>query len=130
MAPLEPGTRRETAGAWRRTDSWGPSRPRSVSCQAIRDRRRQRMRSVSRWLMAPSTAKVERAREQQLVAQAVELFSHGGYRETSIREIAEKLGITRPLFYYYFDSKEELLWGIIGHIGYRLLEQGRPIAAV
>src|SRR5690606_37068825 len=40
-----------------------------------------------------------------------------------------KLGITRPLFYYYFETKEELLWRIIGHLGDHLLENARPIAA-
>jgi AcrR family transcriptional regulator len=74
-------------------------------------------------------AKTKRTREEQLVAQAVQLFSHGGYRETSLQEIADKLGITRPLFYYYFETKEELLWRIIGHLGDHLLENARPIAA-
>src|SRR5262249_45372252 len=31
-------------------------------------------------------------------------------------------------FYYYFRSKEELLWRIIGHLGDELLEAIRPIA--
>jgi TetR/AcrR family transcriptional regulator, cholesterol catabolism regulator len=72
--------------------------------------------------------KVKRKREEQLVAKAVELFSNGGYRETSLQEIADKLGIARPLFYYYFETKEELLWRIIGHLGDELLENARPVA--
>jgi AcrR family transcriptional regulator len=68
-------------------------------------------------------------REQQLLEQARELFSRVGYRETSLQEIADRLGITRPLFYYYFESKEALLWALIGHLGDDLLERARPIAA-
>lgn len=67
-------------------------------------------------------------REEQLVKQALALFSQGGFRETSLQDIADKLGITRPLFYYYFDSKEDLLWRLIGHVGDELLEHARPIA--
>jgi AcrR family transcriptional regulator len=67
-------------------------------------------------------------REQELVATALELFSEMGYQETSIQELADALGITRSLFYYYFRSKEELLWRIIGHLGDELLEAIRPIA--
>jgi len=68
------------------------------------------------------------AREEQLVQNALSLFSQGGFRETSLQEIADKLGITRPLFYYYFESKEDLLWRLIGHVGDELLERARPIA--
>lgn len=70
----------------------------------------------------------KRKREEQLVAKALELFSNGGYRETSLQEIADRLGIARPLFYYYFETKEDLLWRIIGHLGDELLENARPIA--
>jgi TetR/AcrR family transcriptional regulator, cholesterol catabolism regulator len=69
------------------------------------------------------------AREEELVARAVQVFSRGGYQATSLQDIADELGITRPLFYYYFESKEDLLWRIIGHLGDHLLETARPIAA-
>jgi TetR/AcrR family transcriptional regulator, cholesterol catabolism regulator len=68
------------------------------------------------------------SREEELLRNAIELFSRGGFRETSLQEIADKLCITRPLFYYYFESKEDLLWRIIGQLGDTLLEQARPIA--
>jgi TetR/AcrR family transcriptional regulator, cholesterol catabolism regulator len=75
---------------------------------------------------APREVKV--SREEELLRNAIQLFSRGGFRETSLQEIADELGITRPLFYYYFESKEDLLWRIIGHLGDTLLEQARPIA--
>jgi TetR/AcrR family transcriptional regulator, cholesterol catabolism regulator len=68
------------------------------------------------------------SREEELLRNAIQLFSRGGFRETSLQEIADELGITRPLFYYYFESKEDLLWRIIGQLGDTLLEQARPIA--
>src|SRR5258705_9821979 len=74
----------------------------------------------------PKVVKV--SREEELLRNAIQLFSHGGFRETSLQAIADELGITRPLFYYYFDSKEDLLWRIIGHLGDALLERARPIA--
>lgn len=69
------------------------------------------------------------SRENQLLAQAIELFSQSGYRETGLQEIADKLNITRPLFYYYFESKDDLLWRIIGQLGDQLLDRAKPIAA-
>jgi AcrR family transcriptional regulator len=84
--------------------------------------------------MSPKTksgtpAGAKNDREAQLISQALSLFSHGGYRETSLQDIADRLGITRPLFYYYFQSKEDLLWRLIGHVGDALRDGARPIVA-
>jgi len=66
-------------------------------------------------------------REQQIVDQALRLFSQEGYHGTSLQGIADNLGITRPAFYYYFRSKDDLLWKLIGNLGDRLLEEVRPV---
>jgi len=66
------------------------------------------------------------AREEQLLERALSLFSEIGYRETSLQQIADHLGITRPLFYYYFASKEDLLSRLIGNLGDSMLERVRP----
>jgi TetR/AcrR family transcriptional regulator, cholesterol catabolism regulator len=71
---------------------------------------------------------VNLAREDELIQKAIRLFSRGGFQKTSLQQIANELAITRPLFYYYFESKEDLLWRIIGHLGDGLLEQAEPIA--
>lgn len=73
--------------------------------------------------------KLETGREEQILQEALRLFSEVGYHGTSLQEIADELGITRPAFYYYFDSKNELLWRLIGTLGDQLLEEARPIVA-
>lgn len=40
---------------------------------------------------------------------ALRLFAAKGYDATSMREIAEELGITKPALYYHFDSKEAIV---------------------
>ncbi|MBX6354578.1 MAG: TetR/AcrR family transcriptional regulator [Micromonosporaceae bacterium] len=40
---------------------------------------------------------------------ALELFSEQGYEQTSLREIAERLGVTKAALYYHFKSKEEIV---------------------
>lgn len=40
---------------------------------------------------------------------AMELFSEQGYEQTSIRQIAEQLGITKAAVYYHFKSKEDIV---------------------
>jgi AcrR family transcriptional regulator len=46
---------------------------------------------------------------QHILEAALELFSAAGFARTSLREIAEKVGISKPALYYHFDSKEALL---------------------
>jgi len=42
---------------------------------------------------------------------ALELFTTRGYDATSLREIAERLGITKAALYYHYDSKEAIIRG-------------------
>ncbi|HDP34554.1 MAG TPA: TetR/AcrR family transcriptional regulator [Candidatus Hydrogenedentes bacterium] len=46
--------------------------------------------------------------ETRLLKSALTLFSERGYEGTSIREIIEGAGVTRPVLYYYFTNKEDL----------------------
>jgi AcrR family transcriptional regulator len=40
---------------------------------------------------------------------ALELFAEQGYDKTSLREIAERLGVTKAALYYHFKSKEDIV---------------------
>jgi AcrR family transcriptional regulator len=40
---------------------------------------------------------------------ALELFTEHGYEATSLREIAERLGVTKAALYYHFKSKDEII---------------------
>jgi AcrR family transcriptional regulator len=68
-------------------------------------------------------------RETEILAVALERFSRSGYRDTTLQDIADEIGITRPAFYHYFASKEDLLWRLVEDLGLRLLDEARPIAA-
>ncbi len=51
--------------------------------------------------------------ELRLLASALSLFAERGYRGTSIREIIEHAGVTRPVLYYYFENKEDLFCHLV-----------------
>lgn len=51
-----------------------------------------------------------RARIQQV---ALELFNEKGYTETSLREIAERLGVTKAALYYHFKTKEDIVTSLV-----------------
>jgi AcrR family transcriptional regulator len=46
---------------------------------------------------------------ERILEVAEELFTTQGYDKTSLRDIAERLGITKAALYYYFGRKEDIL---------------------
>ncbi len=65
----------------------------------------------------------------KLLDAAVRLFAHKGYPGTSTREIVEAAGVTKPMLYYYFQSKEGLLAAALGHFVDKFHERLRRIVA-
>ncbi len=45
---------------------------------------------------------------------ATHLFATKGYGSTSVREVVEAAGVTKPTLYYYFDSKAALFKEVVG----------------
>lgn len=45
----------------------------------------------------------------RIQAVALELFIEQGYEQTSLREIAERLGVTKAALYYHFRTKDEIV---------------------
>lgn len=63
-------------------------------------------------LSAP-TPSLEDGKREQIVSHAVRLFCEKGYEATSVREIVEAVGVSKPVLYYYFQSKHDLFRHII-----------------
>jgi len=61
-----------------------------------------------------------RGTRARIQAVAVEMFTEHGYEKTSLREIAEALGVTKAALYYHFKSKEDIVRSLLedyfGHI--------------
>lgn len=63
--------------------------------------------------MAGDTLTKGGRRREQILSAAVELFGEVGYRGTSLRDIAQRVGITHPGLLYHFHSKQELLSAVL-----------------
>jgi AcrR family transcriptional regulator len=46
---------------------------------------------------------------QRILDVALDLFTEQGFDATSLRQIAERLGVTKAAIYYYFESKDDIL---------------------
>lgn len=67
-------------------------------------------------------AKGER-RNQEIFDTAAHLFASRGYARTSIRDLAEALGMQKSSLYHYFDSKEDLLHRMLDQFMDQALER-------
>lgn len=50
---------------------------------------------------------------KRLMDAAIVLFTNRGYAATSVREIVEMAGVTKPALYYHFQSKEGIYLAIL-----------------
>jgi len=51
--------------------------------------------------------------KQRILDVARELFTSQGVQRTSLQDIADRLGITKPALYYHFPSREDLVRSIV-----------------
>ncbi|MDN5797909.1 MAG: TetR/AcrR family transcriptional regulator [Intrasporangium sp.] len=61
---------------------------------------------------------------EQILEVALRRFTEQGYNGTSLREIAEELGVTKAALYYHFRTKEQILQSLLS----TLQEQLRALA--
>ena len=68
-------------------------------------------------------------RRDQVLATAETLFARRGFRATSVRDIADALGIQAGSLYAHIETKEDLLWGIVNAAADRFFAAVEPIVA-
>ncbi|MFE0047637.1 TetR/AcrR family transcriptional regulator [Streptomyces albireticuli] len=68
--------------------------------------------------MGSSTPQARRSDTRERIQKtALDLFVSRGYEKTSLREIAEELGVTKAALYYHFKTKEDILSAISEELG-------------
>ncbi len=61
-------------------------------------------------------------RREQLLHTAVGVFAEHGFHATSMNDVAEAAGVTKPVLYQHFSSKRELFIELLADIGAELRE--------
>ncbi len=54
--------------------------------------------------------------ENEIFERATQLFAERGFSGTSLQDIADAMGMTRPALYYYVKNKDELLVKLVAEI--------------
>jgi AcrR family transcriptional regulator len=70
----------------------------------------------------PTTRLPAAERRQQLLDVALESFSQQGFHQTSMNDIADAAGVTKPVLYQHFGSKRDLFLELLRELGGRLRE--------
>jgi AcrR family transcriptional regulator len=61
------------------------------------------------------------ARREQILEVALQVFASSGFHGASMNDVAEAVGVTKPVLYQHFDSKRDLYQALIDDVGERLL---------
>jgi len=69
----------------------------------------------------PSSRLPAARRRRQLLDVAVDVFAERGFHGTSMDEVAEAAGVTKPVLYQHFDSKRELYLELLEDVGRHLV---------
>ncbi len=59
-------------------------------------------------------------RREQLLEVSVVVFAREGYHNTSMNDVADAAGVTKPVLYQHFASKRELYRELLGEVGGQL----------
>ena len=66
-------------------------------------------------------------RREQLIQVATRLFARSGYEATTTAAIAEAAGVTEPILYRHFDSKQELFVAIVQSVSAQTIAHWKQV---
>ncbi len=74
----------------------------------------------------------ERGEETQrrILTAGLEAFADVGFDAARVELITEKAGCSRPAFYQYFSSKDDVFWKLAGRLGHDMVALAKTLPAV
>lgn len=68
--------------------------------------------------------------QRRILVAALEVFAEVGFNEARVELIAKAAGCSRPAFYQYFSSKDDVFWKLAGELGHEMVALGDQLAKV
>ncbi len=62
--------------------------------------------------------------KEVIIKTALKLFLSKGFNETSMNEIAQEVGVSKPAIYHHFKNKDELVGAIFDYFTQRITSWG------
>ncbi len=64
--------------------------------------------------MSRGSAQLTEARKEEIISACAALYEEKGFRETTIKDIGQRITLTRTGIYIYFETKEEIFLALLG----------------
>ncbi len=62
--------------------------------------------------------------QRKILTAALEVFADVGFNDSRVELITERAGCSRPAFYQYFSSKDDVFWRLAGQLGQEMVGLG------
>lgn len=68
--------------------------------------------------------------QRRILAAALDVFAECGFAEARVELITEKAGCSRPAFYQYFSSKDDVFWALAAQLGQEMVALAKRLDTV
>src|SRR5687768_3765056 len=68
--------------------------------------------------------------QRRILAAALDVFADVGFNEARVELITTRAGCSRPAFYQYFSSKDDVFWKLAGELGREMVDLGDQLGVV
>ena len=68
--------------------------------------------------------------QRRILGAALDVFADVGFNEARVELITKRAGCSRPAFYQYFSSKDDVFWKLAGQLGQEMVELGDQLPAI
>jgi len=68
--------------------------------------------------------------QRRILSAALEVFAETGFSEARVELVTERAGTSRPAFYQYFSSKDDVFWKLAGQLGHEMVELGEQLGRI
>ena len=68
--------------------------------------------------------------QRRILAAALDVFAEVGFNEARVELITERAGTSRPAFYQYFSSKDDVFWALAAQLGREMVALAERLDSV
>ena len=68
--------------------------------------------------------------QRRILVAALEVFAEAGFADARVELITERAGCSRPAFYQYFSSKDDVFWALAALLGKDMVTQAKRLGQV
>ncbi len=68
--------------------------------------------------------------QRRILGAALDVFAQVGFNDARVELITRQAGCSRPAFYQYFSSKDDVFWKLAGELGHEMVELGDQLETV